>query len=166
MYTDSKKLEELLLKQLKHLKSLLDSAEVKKIAIINNKSDELEQIAQGESYIIAQIKEIEDSKANLLAEISTEEYPLHNMKLDEIAKCFEKPASEKLIKLQKAVKTVANEVNIKNKRNAELLSFAIQHFNNFFQLIFSHQNPPNVYTPKGLQNTEVSSGNMFLDKRA
>lgn len=166
MFTDSKKLEELLLKQLRHLKALSDSAELKKIAIINNKNDELEQIAKGESFVIAQIKEIEDSKTSLLTEMATEEYPLQTMKLNEIAKCFEKASSERIIKLLKAVKTVTNEVNIKNKRNAELLNFAIQHFNSFFQLIFAHQNPPNVYTPKGLQNTEITSSNMFLDKRA
>ena len=59
MLNDSKKIEELLLKQLKHLKSLIDSAELKKIAIINNKVDEMEKISKSESYIIAQIKEIE-----------------------------------------------------------------------------------------------------------
>lgn len=166
MYTDSKKLEELLLRQLRHLKALSDSAELKKFAIINNKSDELEQIAQSESFIIAQIKEIEDSKNSLLAEMATEEFPLQKMNLIEIAKCFEKVASERLLKLQKAVKTITSDLNVKNKRNAELLNFAIQHFNSFFQLIFAHQNPPNVYTPKGLQNKELASGNMFLDKRA
>jgi flagellar biosynthesis/type III secretory pathway chaperone len=166
MYTDSKKLEELLLKQLRHLKALSDSAELKKFAIINNKSEELEQIAQSESFIIAQIKEIEDSKQSLLSEMATDEFPLQKMNLVEVAKCFAKEGADRILKLQKAVKTVTNEVNVRNKRNAELLNFAIQHFNSFFQLIFEHQNPPNVYTPKGLQNKEVTSGNMFLDKRA
>lgn len=166
MLTESKKIEELLLKQLKHLKSLAESAEFKKIAIINNKTNELDQIANNESFVIAQIKEIENDRMHILEEMSTEEFPLKTMKLNEIANCFEKSASDRILKLQKAVKTVMKDVNSKNKRNAELLFFAIEHFNSFFQLLFAHQNPPNVYTPKGLQNTENISGNMFLDKRA
>jgi flagellar biosynthesis/type III secretory pathway chaperone len=166
MLKDSKKIEELIFKHLKYLKSLIDSAELKKIAIINNKINDVEQIAQSESFIIAQIKEIEDTRLQLISEMSTEEFPLKNMKLNEIANCFEKHSSDKLLKLQKAVKTLAHELQVKNKRNGDLLLFAIDHFNGFFQAIFEHQNPPNVYTQKGVQNSEVVAGNMFLDKRA
>lgn len=166
MLNDSRKIEELILKHLKHLKALIESAELKKIAIINNKVNEMERIAKSEAFIIAQINEIEESRLRLVSEMSTEEFPLKNMKLSEMASCFEKSSAEKLIKLQKAVKTLANELQIKNKRNGDLLLFAIDHFNGFFQAIFEHQNPPNIYTPKGVQNTEVAMGNMFLDKRA
>lgn len=166
MLKDSKKIEDLILKHLKHLKSLIDSAELKKIAIINNRVEDMEQIAKSESYVIAQIQEIEESRMLLLSELSTEEHPLKSMKLSEIANCFEKSSAEKLTKLQKAVKTLANELQIKNKRNGDLLLYAIDHFNGFFQAIFTHQNPPNIYTQKGVQNTEAVVGNMFLDKRA
>ena len=166
MLNDSKKIEELLLKQLKHLKSLIDSAELKKIAIINNKVDEMEKIAKSESYIIAQIKEIEESRLHLIDEMSTEEFPLKNMKLEEIANCFEKDSANKILKLQKAIKTLVNDLQTRNKRNGDLLLYAIDHFNSFFQTLFAHQNPPNIYTPKGMQNAEVVSGNMFFDKRA
>lgn len=166
MLKDSKKLEELILKHLKHLKSLIDSAELKKTAIINNRVAEMEQIAKSESFVIAQIQEIEESRQLLINEMSTEEYPLKNMKLSEIANCFEKGAAERITKLQKAVKTLASELQTKNKRNGDLLLFAIDHFNGFFQAVFAHQNPPNVYNQKGVQNTEAIVGNMFLDKRA
>jgi flagellar biosynthesis/type III secretory pathway chaperone len=166
MLNDSKKIEELLLKQLKHLKSLIDSAELKKFAIINNKVDEMEKIAKSESYIIAQIKEIEESRVHLIDEMSTEEFPLKNMKLEEIANCFEKDSANKILKLQKAIKTLVNDLQTRNKRNGDLLLYAIDHFNSFFQTLFAHQNPPNIYTPKGMQNSEVVSGNMFFDKRA
>ena len=166
MLTDSKKIEDLILKQLKHLKSLIESAEEKKIAIINNKINDMEAIAKKESFIIAQIKEIEDSRMQLMEEMSTVECPMKDKKLSEIANYFEKSSAEKILKLQKAVKTLVNELKIKNKRNGDLMLYAIDHFNCFFQTLFAHQNPPNIYTSKGMQNTEVISGNMFFDKRA
>ena len=98
--------------------------------------------------------------------MSTEEFPLKNMKLEEIANCFEKDSANKILKLQKAIKTLVNDLQTRNKRNGDLLLYAIDHFNSFFQTLFAHQNPPNIYTPKGMQNAEVVSGNMFFDKRA
>lgn len=166
MFSDSKKLEDLMLKQLKHLKALSDSAELKKQAIIQNKTDEIEKIASNESFIIAQIKEIEELRSQLLSEMATEEHPLNKMSIAEVAQCFEKKSSERIIKIQKAVKTLALEVQTRNRLNGELLLYAIDHFNSFFQTLFAHQNPPNVYTPKGIHAQEVVTSNMFLDKRA
>ncbi|PCJ59670.1 MAG: hypothetical protein COA79_09710 [Planctomycetota bacterium] len=166
MISNTKKLEELLLKTIRCLKSLTESSNIKKDCIVNNDLAQLESVMIQENFLVQELKESEDSRVLILQELSTEENQMHQMKPKEFLKFFEKEPASRLEKLFRAIKTMANDINRLNTQNKELLNFAIENFNDFFQTLFVSQNPPSGYDQLGKIPSTNDANHMFLDSRA
>lgn len=166
MINNSTKLEELLLKTIKCLKSLIESSNTKKDCIVKNDLTQLEDVMVKENYLVQELKESEESRQRVLQELSTDENQLHEMKPKEVLKFFEEENASRLEKLFKAIKQMAYDIKRLNTQNKELLNYAIDNFNGFFQTLFVSQNPPSGYDQSGNSKSIQNTNNMFLDSRA
>lgn len=161
------KLEAILLKHLKLLKELLQSAHEKKDSIVKNRAVDLDKMLEKEGYVMAQINELEISRMSLFKEADLDGKNLANAKVIDAIDCFQNGDIKiRLKKIQKAITQTMVELKKVNELNRELLSFAINNLNEFFDTLFQSKNPPNVYTAKGKKNIEQVKRNIFLDKQA
>ncbi len=161
------KLETILLKHLKLLKDLLQTASQKKECIIKNRIADLDRILETENFAMSQINELEIERAGLLKDVEIDGKKLADLKVTEMLDCFKDSENkDRLKKIQSAITKTILDLKKINELNRELLSFAVNNLNEFFDNLFQTRNPPNVYTAKGKKNVEQIKRNIFLDKRA
>jgi flagellar biosynthesis/type III secretory pathway chaperone len=131
---------------------LIELEEKKRVAIIENKIAELQEINELESSLVLAVKDIEERRIECSREVAGLLGINESSNMKAILEKLEGDIAEAMFAIYSELKEVIDALRMRTTKNAALLEYGLEHVNKFFETLNSARVVAPVYGKNGANN--------------